>query len=92
MQIENYNKNHVVVHDDDKSVLFSYGTAIVKLDNESGQITLDVQNWDYSATTARYRNKFIEDFALEVLPVPLTKRVIEQKIKSGEWELDDLNS
>lgn len=46
-----------------------------------GQVYLDVNKWDYSTTTGKYRNKFLGE----------TKRETETKIKSGEYVLTNLN-
>jgi hypothetical protein len=42
---------------------------------------LDKNYWDYSVTTGRYRNQFLEE----------TRKETEAKIKSGEYKLVDLN-
>ena len=42
---------------------------------------LDRDNWDYSTTTGKYRNKFLGE----------NKTETEKKIKSGEYKLDNLN-
>ena len=44
-------------------------------------ITLDETYWDYSKTTGKYRNQFLGE----------TKAETEKKIKSGEYQLVDLN-
>ena len=44
-------------------------------------ITLDKNYWDYSTTTGKYRNQFLNE----------TKKETEHKIKTGEYLLDDLN-
>lgn len=46
-----------------------------------GKIVLDVNKWDYSVTTGKYRNIFLGE----------TKKETEKKIKSGEYILADLN-
>ena len=52
---------------------------IVKIKN--GRVLLDETYWNYSRTTSRYRNAFLN----------MTTREIEAKIKSGEFELTNLN-
>ena len=42
---------------------------------------LDKNFWDYSVTTGKYRNQFLNE----------TKKETEAKIKSGEYKLVDLN-
>lgn len=45
------------------------------------EIQLDETYWDYSRTTGKYRNIFLNE----------TKKETEAKIKSGEYTLEDLN-
>ena len=45
------------------------------------KIMLDINYWDYSNTTGKYRNIFLNE----------SKRETEKKIKSGEYILVDLN-
>lgn len=44
-------------------------------------IKLDVNYWDYSTTTGKYRNQFLGE----------DKKETEKKIKAGVYELIDLN-
>ena len=57
----------------------SYDSIIVK--QSGGQTWLDKNKWDYSQTTGKYRNQFLNE----------TKKETEAKIKSGEYILADLN-
>jgi len=64
----------------------SYETVIAKRDKfrageAKRQIWLDRDGWDYSTTTGKYRNQFLDE----------TKKETEKKIKSGEYILTDLN-
>jgi len=61
-------------------VFQSYDFVIVSI-NYSGQVFLDINKWDYSATTGKYRNEFLGE----------SKKETEKKIKSGEYILTDLN-
>ena len=61
-------------------VFQSYDTVIAIRD-ENGKITLDENNWDYSQTTAHYRNQFLRENTAE------TRRKIEQ----GIYQLANLN-
>ena len=65
-----------------KGVYFqSYETVIVYIPfSRSEKIQLDPM-WDYSATTAKYRNMFLGS----------TKKEIEKKIDCGEYILHNLN-
>jgi len=44
-------------------------------------IELDINSWDYSSTTGKYRNQFLNE----------TKKETEEKIKAGIYKLVDLN-
>ena len=63
-----------------KRIFQSYDTVIAVSD-EDGKITLDENYWDYSPTTARYRNNFLCENTAE------TRR----KIKNGIYQLTNLN-
>ena len=82
--------NQFIVMDDDgktKTIYFqSYNSIIVKqvLEYDAGRywVTyLDSYYWDYSVTTGKYRNIFLNE----------TKKETEQKIESGEYKLINLN-
>lgn len=47
----------------------------------SGGVFLDERYWDYSRTTGKYRNIFLNE----------TKKETEKKIASGEYKLVNLN-
>ena len=67
----------------DITVFQSYESAIVKLitSNCSTKIYLDSTYWDYSVTTSKYRNQFLNE----------TKKETQAKIDSGEYILTNLN-
>ena len=46
-----------------------------------GKTFLDAEKWDYSRTTGRYRNQFLEEGIAET----------RKKIASGEYTLVDMN-
>ena len=58
----------------------SYNTVIAKRDR-NGHVTLDKNNWQYSNTTIKYRNMFLNENTAE------TKR----KIANKEYKLSNLN-
>ena len=58
----------------------SYSSIIVFVPNE-GKIQLDMNKWDYSQTTGKYRNQFLGE----------TKSETQRKIDKGVYELVDLN-
>jgi hypothetical protein len=73
--------NQFLIWDKDDTVYFqSYQTIIAKR-TEEGQVTLDVNKWDYSLTTGRYRNIFLGE----------NKRTTEYNIKRGKYKLENLN-
>jgi|TARA_Y100000310_G_scaffold310174_1_gene355132 hypothetical protein len=55
--------------------------AIVTIWKDGTDTELDINKWDYSVTTGKYRNIFLGE----------TKKETEVKIKSGEYKLADLN-
>lgn len=59
----------------------SYRTVIAQIDRKTGQVTLDVTYWNYSRTTAKYRNIFLNENTAE------TRR----KLKNCEYKLAYLN-
>jgi hypothetical protein len=79
--------NQFIIEDDNGNTYFqSYKTIIAKRegftpDKRDRQVYLDVNAWDYSKTTGKYRNQFLGE----------TRKETEAKIKSGEYELIDLN-
>ena len=67
------------VDDNGNEYFQSYNSVIVK--KESDKIFLDKQTWNYSVTTSRYRNIFLDESTKET----------QKKIDSGEYILTDLN-
>lgn len=62
----------------------SYDSVIAEIEYmpEGESITLDRNYWNYSRTTAKYRNQFLNE----------TTKETQAKIDSGEYILTDLNS
>ena len=56
--------------------------SIIALRKNDGSIVLDDYFWDYSVTTGRYRNEFLNEGIAET----------RKKIESGEYQLTDLNA
>jgi len=86
--------NQFIIYDDNNNKYFqSYKSVIAKIENNDvmeniginyerkKKIYLDVNFWDYSVTTGKYRNIFLNE----------TKKQTEKKIKSGEYILTNLN-
>ena len=71
--------NQFIITSDTATYFQSYESMIVKIEN--GQIFLDSHFWDYSKTTAKHRNQFLNE----------TTKETEQKIKNGIYILTNLN-
>lgn len=82
MKVEQFNgaKNQFIIYGEDGVYLQSYNSIIV-FRPFNGKIQLDKYYWDYSKTTAKYRNKFLWE----------TKKETQEKIDSGEYILTNLN-
>ena len=72
--------NCTIVNDGSTTTLFSYDTAIVRKFKD-GKISLDSKFWDYSKTTSKHRNLFLNE----------SKKETEQKRSSGAYSLENLN-
>ena len=91
MKVENITSNNgnkianqFVITDDKQNEYFqSYNSMIVKKDYESDQVKiyLDQKYWNYSNTTGKYRNIFLNE----------TIKDTKAKIKNGTYILTDLN-
>ena len=71
--------NQFIIETNKKIYFQSYNSIIVK--KEKGKIYLDVNYWDYSLTTGKYRNLFLGE----------DKKTTERKIKEGVYILTNLN-
>ena len=72
--------NQFIIYTSKGKYFQSYDSVIAFKDNE-GNVTLDVDDWDYSRTTGKYRNEFLGEGIVET----------RSKIESGEYELENLN-
>jgi len=79
MKAQTLANNQIVMHESGKSIFQSYNSIIAI--NEMGKITLDEKYWNYSKTTAKYRNQFLNE----------TTKETEQKLKDGIYKLAGLN-
>ena len=59
----------------------SYDSKIVMRNFKTGKIILDKMYWNYSQTTNKYRNQFLE----------MTSKEIQKNIDSGIFTLENLN-
>ena len=72
--------NQFIISTDEGVYFQSYNSTIVFVDEES-KVFLDENDWDYSRTTGKYRNIFLGENMSET----------RKKIKTGDYELIDLN-
>ncbi len=80
MSFDVMQKNQYVFNLKDCKMFYSYKSIIaIKYDN--GEVLLDSDYWDYSKTTGKYRNIFLDE----------DKKTTEKKIKKGEYKLKKLN-
>jgi len=75
--------NQFIIFDSEFTEFQSYNSIIVKtcFEDDKRKVYLDKTYWDYSRTTSKYRNQFLGK----------TTKEIQALIKSGEYELIDLN-
>ena len=85
MKVENFTSNgkkvanQFRVYDNGKCYFQSYNSIIVMIEN--GKTYLDERFWDYSTTTGKYRNQFLNE----------TKKETQAKIDQGIYTLTNLN-
>jgi len=65
----------------DEGIYFQSYKTVIAFKSNDGQITLDRASWDYSTTTGKYRNRFLD----------MDKKQTEKLIKSGQIALANLN-
>ena len=66
----------------DEGVYFqSYKTIIAFKPYANSPVLLDKESWDYSVTTSRYRNKFLD----------CDTKTVKERLHSGIYQLADLN-
>jgi hypothetical protein len=73
--------NQFIIDDNNESYFQSYKSMIAKID-KFGKVFLDSYYWNYSRTTSKYRNMFLN----------MTTKEIEKGIKDNEIELVNLNA
>ena len=75
-----YTKNQFLI-ENEEGIYFQSYNSLIAVRRRDGRIELDEKFWDYSNTTGKYRNLFLNE----------TKNETEAKIKSGEYTLTNLN-
>lgn len=80
--------NQFIIHDNkhDATYFQSYKSVIALVNN--GVLYLDKNKWDYSRTTAKYRNAFIRDYFASNYA---SAAGIAAGIKEGKIIMKDLN-
>lgn len=77
------NQFEIIDSENDTMYFQSYDSIIAKVVGGSfGKVTLDKNYWDYSNTTRKYRNLWLGK----------TSQEVKERIKSGEYQLANLNS
>jgi hypothetical protein len=76
--------NQFIIFTPNATYFQSYKTIIIKTTFLGGvrKVFLDSDKWNYSRTTAKYRNQFLGE----------TTKEVKNKIDSGVYELIDLNN
>ena len=72
----------IVTLPENVTVFKSYNTVIAQ--NRNGKIVLDSKALDYSATTTKYLKQF--------LGTTESKKQLQDKIKNGFYQVEDLNN
>jgi|TARA_R110000822_G_scaffold102738_1_gene229227 hypothetical protein len=76
---------YVIKADNNKynyEIFQSYDSSIALKNLVTDSIFLDLKYWNYSVTTSKYRNQFLNE----------TTKETQAKINSGEYKLVDLNT
>lgn len=76
-----YVPNQLIIRHEGFEWFQSYASVIARRDLKTGEITLDEDSWDYSATTGVYRNQFLGEGIAET----------RKKIKAGIYKLAKLS-
>jgi len=83
--VTRYNKNNVVLKNDNIYYLFSYDTKVLKYDRKNDKLTL-FKNWNYSTTTLKYVYRFINFYFYDLTTFKDKKSVIKNMIDNKKIE------
>lgn len=72
--------NQFIIYTSEGRYFQSYDSVIAFKDNK-GNVTLDLDDWDYSRTTGKYRNEFLGENIADT----------RANIESGKYKLTNLN-
>ena len=78
--------NQFVIYTDNGSIFQSYNSTIVKLD--SGKTYLDINKWNYSKTTGKYRNIFLNETKKDYIKFAKLLRSINVKFDKVGFTLN----
>jgi hypothetical protein len=53
--------NQFIITDEKRTVFQSYSSTIIEIDWDNQEITI-FPDWNYSVTTSKYRNQFMEEY------------------------------
>ena len=73
--------NQFIVTDNRGNEYFQSYNSIIAKKTKNGKVYLDSNYWDYSRTTGKYRNYFLNE----------TKKETDRKIKNKTYKLSNLN-
>jgi len=77
--------NHAIIYGKDFTSLQSYSSIIARIQLteaiKENVVELDKNKWDYSKSTGKHRNEFLNE----------TKKETQKKIDDGTYKLVDLN-
>jgi hypothetical protein len=79
---ENLVPNQFIIYDDEWVIFQSYESIIARYSFDKMKIELDSKYWNYSKTTSKYRNIFLD----------MTSQEIKKGIKEGSLILTNLNN
>lgn len=81
MKVQSIANNQLIITDDKGNSFFQSYDSVIAKKTKDGNIFLDSKFWNYSKTTAKYRNQFLDE----------TTKETRQKIENGIYKLTNLN-
>jgi len=73
--------NDACIIDTVEGSFLQHYSSIIAFIGIDGKIKLDINKWNYSTSTGKYRNQFLNE----------DKKITQKKIDNGEYELVNLN-
>ena len=81
VKVRTIGANHLEIETEEGTYLQSYDTIIAFQSYDRNTTILDQDKWDYSRTTVKHRNAFLNE----------TTKETQRKIDAGIYTLADLN-